>query len=187
MENRPRIPSQRGQYGAADDLPFVPRPPGPPRSRQPSQRLLRPDPPARLLPAVTDPMAAYDHGTLKSLLGAWALAACSREEALAVEVHLTECAACAEEALRLRDAVGLLHREESLDLDPLLRARVLEGCLGRRPAAHPGAGVGRALRRGDRPARRLAARPGRRLLEGAGAPAVVRRRPGARRSTPWAG
>jgi hypothetical protein len=79
----------------------------------------------------------YDHGTLKSLLGAWALAACSRDETLAVEVHLTDCAACAEEALRLRNAVGLLHQDESLDLDPLLRARVLEGCLGRRPARIP--------------------------------------------------
>jgi uncharacterized protein (TIGR03083 family) len=79
----------------------------------------------------------YDHGTLKSLLGAWALAACSRDESLAVEVHLTDCATCAEEALRLRDAVGLLHQEETLDLDPLLRARVLEGCLGRRPARIP--------------------------------------------------
>jgi uncharacterized protein (TIGR03083 family) len=82
-------------------------------------------------------MPHYDHGTLKSLLGAWALSVCLRDEALAVEVHLTDCASCAEEALRLRDAVGLLHQEESLDLDPLLRARVLEGCLGRRPARIP--------------------------------------------------
>ncbi|MEE4545422.1 maleylpyruvate isomerase N-terminal domain-containing protein [Streptomyces sp. V4-01] len=79
----------------------------------------------------------FDHLTLKSLLGAWALAACSGDEALAVELHLTDCAACADEALRLRDAVRLLHQEESLDLDPLLRARVLEGCLGRRPARIP--------------------------------------------------
>ncbi|MEC3994707.1 maleylpyruvate isomerase N-terminal domain-containing protein [Actinacidiphila sp. DG2A-62] len=83
------------------------------------------------------PRGDFDHPTLKSLLGAWALSACSREEALAVEVHLTDCAACADEALRLRDAVRLLHQEESLDLDPLLRARVLEGCLGRRPARIP--------------------------------------------------
>lgn len=69
---------------------------------------------------------------LKSLLGAWALAACSAEETQAVEDHLTECAPCAEEALRLRDAVGLLHPEESLDLKPLLRSRVLEDCLGKR-------------------------------------------------------
>ncbi|MFG2145235.1 zf-HC2 domain-containing protein [Streptomyces sp. NPDC048696] len=77
------------------------------------------------------------HAVLKSLLGAWALAACSTEETEAVEAHLTECAPCAEEALRLRDAVGLLHTDRSLDLDPLLRSRVLENCLGRRPARIP--------------------------------------------------
>ncbi|MFE2308419.1 maleylpyruvate isomerase N-terminal domain-containing protein [Streptomyces sp. NPDC059411] len=77
------------------------------------------------------------HAVLKSLLGAWALAACSAEETQAVEDHLTECAPCAEEALRLRDAVGLLHPEDSLDLKPLLRSRVLEDCLGKRPARIP--------------------------------------------------
>lgn len=77
------------------------------------------------------------HSVLKSLLGAWALAACSTEETAAVEVHLGECAPCADEALRLRDAVGLLHPGRDLDLDPLLRFRVLENCLGRRPARIP--------------------------------------------------
>lgn len=79
----------------------------------------------------------YDHKVLKSLLGAWALAACAPEETAAVEAHLTDCAACAEEALRLRDAVGLLHAEDSLDLDPMLRTRVLDSCLGRRPPRIP--------------------------------------------------
>jgi hypothetical protein len=74
---------------------------------------------------------------LKSLLGAWALSACSAEETAAVEEHLGDCAPCAEEALRLRDAVGLLHTDRDLDLDPLLRFRVLENCLGRRPARIP--------------------------------------------------
>lgn len=78
-----------------------------------------------------------DHRVLKSLLGAWALAACSPEESTSVEAHLPECSGCAEEAERLRQAVGLLHPEESLDLDPALRARVLEGCLIRRPARIP--------------------------------------------------
>ncbi len=103
---------------------------------------IRPETPAA--PSRTRPVASlserlpqYEHGTLKSLLGAWALSACPRDEALAVEVHLTDCATCAEEALRLRRAVALLHQEEPLDLDPLLRARVLEGCLGRRPARIP--------------------------------------------------
>ncbi|MEU8892196.1 zf-HC2 domain-containing protein [Streptomyces sp. NPDC048442] len=77
------------------------------------------------------------HRTLKSLLGAWALAACSAEETTAVEDHLTECAPCADEALRLRDAVGLLQAERGLDLDPMLRSRVLDTCLGRRPARIP--------------------------------------------------
>jgi hypothetical protein len=72
-----------------------------------------------------------------SLLGAWALSACSAEETLRVEAHLTECARCAEEALRLRDAVALLHTDRTLDLDPLLRSRVLETCLDRRPALIP--------------------------------------------------
>ncbi|MFE0736337.1 maleylpyruvate isomerase N-terminal domain-containing protein [Streptomyces sp. NPDC058855] len=78
-----------------------------------------------------------DHGVLKSLLGAWALSACSAGETRAVEDHLTVCAPCAEEALRLRDAVALLHEDRDLDLDPLLRSRVLENCLGRRPARIP--------------------------------------------------
>lgn len=84
-----------------------------------------------------DPPLALDHRVLRSLLGAWALAACSVDEAVAVEVHLGHCGPCAEEALRLRDAVGLLHQEESLDLDPGLRNRVIESCLGRRPPRIP--------------------------------------------------
>ncbi|MET8246116.1 zf-HC2 domain-containing protein [Streptomyces sp. NPDC005202] len=78
-----------------------------------------------------------EHHVLKSLLGAWALAACSPEETAAVEEHLGECGGCAEEALRLREAVGLLHPPESLDLDPGLRTRVLESCLERRPPRIP--------------------------------------------------
>ncbi|WP_333767692.1 maleylpyruvate isomerase N-terminal domain-containing protein [Streptomyces sp. IBSBF 2435] len=114
----PRVPNQRDQSGTPRGLPAPVDPPAPPPSPHPG-------------------LPPYDHGTLKSLLGAWALAVCSRDESLAVEDHLTDCAACADEALRLRDAVRLLHHEDSLDLDPLLRARVLEGCLGRRPARIP--------------------------------------------------
>ncbi|WP_405798016.1 maleylpyruvate isomerase N-terminal domain-containing protein [Streptomyces sp. NBC_01506] len=77
------------------------------------------------------------HSVLKSLLGAWALAACSPEETAHVENHLTECAPCADEALKLRDAVGLLQTDRNLDLPPLLRARVLENCLDRRAARIP--------------------------------------------------
>ncbi|MFJ1810038.1 MULTISPECIES: zf-HC2 domain-containing protein [unclassified Streptomyces] len=78
-----------------------------------------------------------EHPVLKSLLGAWALAACSAAETAAVEEHLGDCGACADEARRLREAVGLLQRPESLDLDPGLRTRVLEGCLTRRPPRVP--------------------------------------------------
>lgn len=87
--------------------------------------------------SATPPAPALSHQVLKALLGAWALSACSAGETAAVEEHLTSCAPCADEALRLRDAVGLLHTDGSLDLDPGLRARVLDGCLGRRPARIP--------------------------------------------------
>ncbi|MFM9368304.1 zf-HC2 domain-containing protein [Streptomyces sp. Da 82-17] len=105
----------------------------PPRSSIEDTGRPLPDPPP--LPAPNPPV--LDHKVLKSLLGAWALAACSAEEAAAVELHLGSCGACADEALRLRDAVGLLHPEESLDLDPGLRSRVLAGCLDRRPPRIP--------------------------------------------------
>ncbi|WP_308405637.1 zf-HC2 domain-containing protein [Streptomyces tardus] len=88
-------------------------------------------------PATVGRPAEWEHSVLKSLLGAWALSACSTEETQAVEAHLTDCAPCAGEALRLRDAVALLHPEDSLDLNPRLRGRVLEGALDRRPARIP--------------------------------------------------
>ncbi|WP_030855646.1 maleylpyruvate isomerase N-terminal domain-containing protein [Streptomyces sp. NRRL F-4474] len=125
-----RIPGPRG---AADDL-------DPGRAPRPLPLPADPPPaPPTLAPASAPPPLAPppSHAVLKSLLGAWALAACSAEETRAVEDHLTECAPCAEEALRLRDAVGLLHPEETLDLKPLLRSRVLEDCLGKRPARIP--------------------------------------------------
>lgn len=81
--------------------------------------------------------SAPAHHVLESLLGAWALAACAAEETTAVEEHLGGCGACAEEALRLRNAVGLLQRPESLDLDLRLRTHVLESCLRRRPPRVP--------------------------------------------------
>ncbi|MCT9093053.1 zf-HC2 domain-containing protein [Streptomyces sp. ASQP_92] len=106
--------------------------PEPPSAAEPEVPVPEP------VPQETAPLAGPpSHTVLKSLLGAWALAACSTEETDAVEAHLTECAPCADEALRLRDAVGLLQAERSLDLDPMLRARVLENCLGRRPARIP--------------------------------------------------
>ncbi|WSP86867.1 zf-HC2 domain-containing protein [Streptomyces sp. NBC_01235] len=93
------------------------------------------------LPVLEEPISpaplTLEHPVLKSLLGAWALAACSAEETAAVEEHLGDCGACADEARRLREAVGLLQRPESLDLDPGLRTRVLDGCLNRRPPRIP--------------------------------------------------
>jgi hypothetical protein len=138
----PRIPSPRS---AADDLhPGAYRP----ETAGPSGTAPRAEPaPDGPRPAKADgvkaarsgadgagPAAVPSHKVLKSLLGAWALAACSAEETAAVEDHLGDCAQCADEALRLRDAVGLLHTDRDLDLDPMLRFRVLENCLGRRPA-----------------------------------------------------
>ncbi|PIM74509.1 MDMPI N domain containing protein [Streptomyces sp. JV178] len=78
-----------------------------------------------------------EHRVLKALLGAWALAVCSGDEAAAVEEHLGVCGGCADEARRLREAVGLLHPPESLDLDPSLRTRVLRSCLDRRAPRIP--------------------------------------------------
>ncbi|MFJ8163618.1 maleylpyruvate isomerase N-terminal domain-containing protein [Streptomyces sp. NPDC096136] len=120
--------------GPTDDTPDdAYEPPAGASTRIPGPRAAGDD----LEPPEVLPAAPPTHAVLKSLLGAWALAACSAEETQAVEDHLTECAPCAEEALRLRDAVGLLHPEESLDLKPLLRSRVLEDCLGKRPARIP--------------------------------------------------
>lgn len=118
-----------------------PGPERPTRSGQPAQPdhaphhapAPAPAPAAEARPAPT----VRSHRALKALLGAWALAACSAEEAAAVEHHLGGCGACAEEAVMLREAVGLLHPAESLDLDPALRARVLEASLARRPPRIP--------------------------------------------------
>lgn len=127
---RPDHPEETGNgtpEGAA-----VPRIPMPRSSIEDTgEPLPDPPPPEPVVPLV------LEHRVLKSLLGAWALAACSAEESAAVEDHLGDCGPCAQEALRLRDAVGLLHPEESLDLDPGLRTRVLESCLGRRPPRIP--------------------------------------------------
>lgn len=134
VRGAPRIPGPRS---AADDLePPARSVPYPLTTSAESEA--RPEPEAR--PEVRPEPGGRDtpsHSVLKSLLGAWALSACSPEETAAVEEHLGDCAPCADEALRLRDAVGLLHTDRDLDLDPLLRFRVLENCLGRRPARIP--------------------------------------------------
>ncbi|WP_437109836.1 maleylpyruvate isomerase N-terminal domain-containing protein [Streptomyces scopuliridis] len=135
-----RIPAPRT---APDDMTEAERPPAPESSRTPEPHEApepRQAPGARETPPVAQPLPPAEplsHKVLMSLLGAWALSACSGEETMLVEAHLTECAPCADEALRLRDAVGLLHADGNLDLDPLLRSRVLERALGRRPARIP--------------------------------------------------
>ncbi|WP_320777222.1 maleylpyruvate isomerase N-terminal domain-containing protein [Streptomyces sp. CRN 30] len=123
----PRAPGGPGNGGGPEEG----RPPRIPLPRSPVEDTGLPLPGPPPLPP------ALPHPVLKSLLGAWALAVCAPEETAAVEDHLGVCGACAEEALRLRGAVGLLHPAESLDVDPGLRTRVLEGCLGRRPPRIP--------------------------------------------------
>ncbi|MFE7513544.1 maleylpyruvate isomerase N-terminal domain-containing protein [Streptomyces sp. NPDC057540] len=126
--------------GEADDVARAPRIPGPRRSADDHADLTARPPEEVEEPGVDaeEPeVPDLTHDVLKSLLGAWALSACSAGETRAVEDHLTGCAPCADEALRLRDAVALLHEDRDLDLDPLLRSRVLENCLGRRPARIP--------------------------------------------------
>ncbi|MGW1158779.1 zf-HC2 domain-containing protein [Streptomyces sp. NPDC002513] len=91
----------------------------------------------RAAPAPSAGPLEREHRVLQALLGAWALAACPAEETAAVEEHLSGCGPCADEARRLREAVGLLRRPGSLDLDPGLRTRVLESCLERRPPRIP--------------------------------------------------
>ncbi|KND36657.1 zf-HC2 domain-containing protein [Streptomyces acidiscabies] len=126
----------------------TPGAPGTPGPSQPSPRIPLPRAAAEddaAYPAVRQegggvpapPTPPLEHPVLKSLLGAWALAACSAEESEAVEEHLGGCGACADEARRLREAVGLLQRPEPLDLDPGLRTRVLASCLERRPPRIP--------------------------------------------------
>ncbi|MER6104235.1 zf-HC2 domain-containing protein [Streptomyces sp. NPDC001832] len=136
-----RIPGPRA---ATDDFDpgAVPLPPPVPEELRPAPQPTAPEPESAVAP--TDPShppaapaLVLPHRVLKALLGAWALAACSAEETEAVEAHLTVCAACADEALRLRDAVGLLQTDRSLDLDPTLRSRVIDSCLSRRPADIP--------------------------------------------------
>ncbi|MFC8951205.1 maleylpyruvate isomerase N-terminal domain-containing protein [Streptomyces sp. NPDC057101] len=122
-----------GANGDADGVARAPWVPGPRRAADDHADLTAEVPGAEPEPEVP----VLTHGVLKSLLGAWALSACSAGETKAVEDHLTACAPCADEALRLRDAVALLHEDRDLDLDPLLRSRVLESCLGRRPARIP--------------------------------------------------
>ncbi|GAA3821948.1 zf-HC2 domain-containing protein [Streptomyces chiangmaiensis] len=131
----PRDPGGPGADGPGGSgrAPRIP----PPRSSVEDSGLPLPDPEPSLAPSASAPSLVLEHRVLTSLLGAWALAACSPEETAAVEAHLGDCGPCADEARQLREAVGLLQRPESLDLDPALRTRVLQSCLDRRPPRIP--------------------------------------------------
>lgn len=133
----PRIPPPRT---SVEDTGLPLPDPSPSTSPNPAPEAAAPSARPEPVPAaapVSPPPLVLEHRVLKALLGAWALAVCSAEEALAVEEHLGVCGGCADEARRLREAVGLLHPPESLDLDPALRTQVLDICLGRRPPRIP--------------------------------------------------
>jgi uncharacterized protein (TIGR03083 family) len=80
---------------------------------------------------------AGEHERLRAELGAWAVDACSAEDAVLVEAHLATCAACAAEADRLRQAGGWLGVEEAVAPPAGLRATVLAAALRARPAGAP--------------------------------------------------
>lgn len=129
-----RLPLPETGRPDADHEPADPDPPDEPAAREPAGKPAdsAPVPVATNLPEPP----VLPHRVLQALLGAWALTACSAEETEAVEAH-HGVRPCADEALRLRDAVTLLHTDRSLDLDPMLRNRVLDNCLSRRPARIP--------------------------------------------------
>uniref|UniRef100_UPI00397CBC6F zf-HC2 domain-containing protein n=1 Tax=Salmonella sp. SAL4357 TaxID=3159878 RepID=UPI00397CBC6F len=78
------------------------------------------------------------------LLGAWALDACSAEEAATVEGHLAGCPACTAEADRLGRAVTGLATTVALPPPARLRGAILAAAVARRPAAGEEASSGYA-------------------------------------------
>jgi uncharacterized protein (TIGR03083 family) len=75
------------------------------------------------------------HAAVTELLGAWALDACSAEEAAAVEDHLAGCPACTAEADRLGRAVAGLATTVAVPPPARLRGAVLAAAAARRPSA----------------------------------------------------
>ncbi|MBO0682646.1 MAG: zf-HC2 domain-containing protein [Candidatus Dormibacteraeota bacterium] len=75
------------------------------------------------------------HDGVPDLLGAWALDACDGEETLAVEAHLRECETCADEARRLRGAVGWLGASDAAQVPARLRQATLARARELRPPA----------------------------------------------------
>jgi uncharacterized protein (TIGR03083 family) len=74
------------------------------------------------------------HAAVSELLGAWALDACSEQEAGTVEAHLADCRDCAAEADRLARAAGGLATTTAASPPAWLRGAVLAAAVARRPA-----------------------------------------------------
>jgi uncharacterized protein (TIGR03083 family) len=75
------------------------------------------------------------HAAVTELLGAWALDACSVQEAATVEDHLAGCPACTAEADRLGRAVTGLATTVAVAPPARLRGAVMAAAVARRPAA----------------------------------------------------
>jgi uncharacterized protein (TIGR03083 family) len=84
------------------------------------------------------------HPGVTELLGAWALDACSVEEAAAIEGHLAGCPACRAESARLGRAVAGLAATVAAAPPARLRGAVLAAATAARPAAGGEASVGYA-------------------------------------------
>ena len=84
------------------------------------------------------------HAAVTELLGAWALDACSAEEAATIEDHLAGCPACTAEADRLGRAVAGLATTVAVPPPARLRGAILAAAVARRPAAREEASVGYA-------------------------------------------
>ena len=84
------------------------------------------------------------HAAVTELLGAWAVDACSVQEAATVEDHLAGCPACAAEADRLGRAVTGLATMVAVAPPARLRGAVLAAAVAGRPAAAEEAETGYA-------------------------------------------
>ena len=84
------------------------------------------------------------HTAVNELLGAWALDACSVEEAASVEDHLAGCPACAAEADRLGRAAAGLATMVAVPPPARLRGAVLAAAVARRPTTGEEASAGYA-------------------------------------------
>jgi anti-sigma factor RsiW len=70
------------------------------------------------------------HSAASELLGVYVLDACEESEAAAVRRHLSACAVCEAEALRLSELAGWLGASEEATPPRALRPRVLEQVAG---------------------------------------------------------